>query len=128
MPKMSEVHLALNCVVNYLYGAGDEGWPQISVLGRVSEEGPTVSSGRPGHKILCKEMDRGVAWAMPAYKALDKPEQQVVNVKYMYYVVGKNGRKATDVDRAKLLAISVRHFSRRYNDAARKVKKLLSNA
>ena len=85
-----------------------------------------VRSGRAGHKILCREMDDIVSWAMPAYKALSKAEQQTCNVKYMPYTLDE--KKASDRDRAKVRGMSLREFHDQYHNAAKKVKKFIQRA
>ena len=105
----------------------------MSILHRISTEGVVVSGGRPGHKILCKEMTPDQTRAQRAFNKLTLAEKIVVVAKhYPKSPERKDGKslykKWGDKEKAHYLYLSVWDFNRKYKDILKKAQKAAKGA
>ena len=123
------MHLLFASLCNWHITAEVGGWPPMSILHRISTEGVVVSSGRPGHKILCKEMTPDQTKAQMVFNKLSLGEKIIIVAKH-YPESPKNFddtllyKKWTDREKADYLGLSMAVFSNKYKDILKKSSKM----
>ena len=97
------------------------GWAPINILHRISTEGNVVRSGRPGSKVLCREMSIDQLKTQRAYNSLPLDLKIIVCAKYMPVPLKKDGepeyKKWGDREKAHYLTETVRVFNYQYKRA-----------
>jgi len=80
--RPSEAHLALAKLIDELIRLGEAGWPPESILYRISTEGHVARAGRPGHKILARDIHKDARKVQAAFNALDLADKIIVITKH----------------------------------------------
>jgi len=119
------MHLMFSSLSHWHLTAEMGGCAPISILHRIPTEGVVVSSGRPGHKILCKEMTPDQRKAQMAFNKLDLKEKIIVVAKhYPRSPVDSSANPVysawTDKEKAHYLHESMWDFNRKYKDILKK--------
>ena len=118
----SEAHLALSALIHELIRMGEAGWPTDSILYRISTEGHVSRAGRPGHKILARDMSRAARKVQAPFNALDLPEKIIVITKHR--PIPKEYEKWGEKEMADYLnEPSKSSFASKYRKIVRKVAK-----
>ena len=111
----------LSDLFNWHLTSETSGWAPINILHRISTEGNVVRSGRPGSKILCREMTTDQLRTQKAYNSLSLPLKIIVCAKYMPVPLKEDGtpqyKKWGDREKADYLTETVRVFNYQYNRA-----------
>jgi hypothetical protein len=128
----ASVHLMLADLFNWHLTSETSGWPPINILHRVSTEGNVTSSGRPGHKVLCREMNPDQRRIQKAYNSLSTELKIVVCAKHMGVPLKEDKtpiyNKWGDYEKAHYLTESIGVFKNQYKRAIRGLQKTLHNS
>ena len=124
------VHLMLTDLFNWHLTSETSGWAPINILHRISTEGNVVRSGRPGSKILCREMSTDQLRTQKAYNSLNTGLKIVVCAKHMAVPLKEDGmpqyKKWGDIEKAHYLTESVGVFKGEYKKALRLMQKSMN--
>ena len=116
----------LSDLFNWHLTAETSGWPPINILHRMSE-GTTSSSGRPGHRVLCREMSTDQLRTQRAYNSLPLDLQIIICAKLCPVPLKEDGEplypKWRDIEKAHYLTETTRVFGYKYNKALNLIKK-----
>ena len=126
----ASIHLMLADLFNWHLTSNTTGWAPINILHRVSTEGNVARSGRPGHRVLCREMSPDQRRTQMAYNSLPLDLQIVVCAKHVEIPLNEDNTpmyaKWGDIEKAHYLTESVGVFKNQYKRAIRHVQKSLS--
>ncbi len=122
----ASVHLMLADLFNWHLTSETSGWPPINILHRMME-GTSASSGRPGHRVLCREMNSDQLKTQKAFNSLSLDLQIIVCAKHARCPKKEDGTpqypKWRDIEKAHYLTETTRVFGYKYNKALVMVKK-----
>jgi len=123
----TSTHLGLCKLFNDLLMFEESGFPPISILYRIFNEGHVGRTGRPGHKILCREMSPDQRRLWTAFRNLGLEYQIVVIVKHMPVPMKKDGEPKyklwDDKQKAAYLNEFISTFRNKYKKALKRIEK-----
>ena len=124
----ASVHLMLADLFNWHLTSETSGWSPINILHRMSE-GTTSSSGRPGHKVLCREMSIDQRQIQKAFNSLKLPLKIIVCAKHVSVPLKEDEtpqyKNWGDREKSHYLSESIRVFQNKYNEALTFLQKRL---
>ena len=126
--RESSVHLLLCSLFDFLLRSEEYGYPPINILHRIATEGHAAPAGRPGHRILCEDMDRDLRQCQMAFNTLSLGDRIVVVCKHMpppQFAGLPMYKKWGDVEKARYLQVPTKTFKTKYKGCTRKMKKCL---
>ena len=127
--REDSVHMLLCALFHWHFSQEEYGYPPINVLHRIAHEGHVSATGRPGHRVLCPDMDPSLMRCQRAFNCLPLGDKIVVVAKHMPQPLKEDGtpvyKKWGDIEKARYLNEPVGAFKNKYKQCIRRMQRYM---